>query len=135
MNTLSRDVERTAFAEVKGDVCPEAPIWAENSTFYPRGPPSAAKIRRLQQDSGDARFPHPHPEIHSIPIHPVPAHFNPILSAMVPALPSARPQTLRAGTTADRILRIIGQRLDLANILLTILLHGSNIKRHDRESV
>src|SRR5580658_9527683 len=90
MNTLSRDVERTAFAEVKGDVCPEAPIFAENSIFYPRGPPSATKIRRLQQASGDARFPHPQPEIHSIPIHPVPAHFNPILSATVPASPSAR---------------------------------------------
>ena len=87
MNTLSPDAGPTAFPEAKGDLCPEAPIWAENITFQPRGPPSAIKIRRLPLAFGDARTPHPEPEIHSTPIHPVPAHFNPILSAMVPASP------------------------------------------------
>ena len=37
-----------SLAEAKGDVWPEAPIYAENITFQPRGPPSAITIRRLR---------------------------------------------------------------------------------------
>ena len=44
MNALSPDAEPPALAEAKGDLRPEAPIWAENITFHPRGPPSSVVV-------------------------------------------------------------------------------------------
>ena len=46
--SLARCRTNSRFAQAKGDLCPDAPILAENITFHPRGPPSAIKIRRLR---------------------------------------------------------------------------------------
>lgn len=108
MNTLSPDAEPRAFAEAKGDVCPEAPIWPENIAFRSRGPPSAVKIRRLRL-LRSCSLPHIRSQklIQSPYTRSGSLQSNSIRNGSGGPF-SAYPRTLPAGTTADRILRIIG---------------------------
>lgn len=107
MNTLSPDAEPRAFAEAKGDVCPEAPIWPENIAFRSRGPPSAVKIRRLRL-LRSCSLPHIRSQkfIQSPYTRSGSLQSNSIRNGSGGPF-SAYPRTLPAGTTADRILRII----------------------------